>query len=129
MKSTINNLDITNLLTFFLFIIFSIFYSLILSTSTGFTSFIFCSPTYFLYYTTQLTSVVVTTSQKTNSNTSNKSQDRYQVDITRKLNKKSLIYCYPIYTKLLWSMLTINSPTLMFMYSLCFHHISTLCLL
>jgi len=45
-----------------------------------------------------ISSVVATTSQKTNSNISNKSQDRYQVEITRELNKKSLIYCYPIYT-------------------------------
>ena len=43
--------------------------------------------------------VVATTSQKTNSNTSNKSQDRYQVEITRELNKKSLLYSYTIYTK------------------------------
>ena len=40
------------------------------------------------------TSVVATTSQKTNSNTSNKSQGRYQVRITRGLNKKSLIHSY-----------------------------------
>jgi len=45
-----------------------------------------------------ISSVVATTSQKTNSNISNKSQDRYQVGITRELNKESLIYCYPIYT-------------------------------
>jgi len=43
--------------------------------------------------------VVATTSQKTNSNTSNKSQDRYQVEITRELNKKSLLYSCNIYTK------------------------------
>ena len=43
--------------------------------------------------------VVVTTSQKTNRNTSNKSQDRYQVEITRELNKESLMYSYTIYTK------------------------------
>jgi len=42
--------------------------------------------------------VVATTSQKTNSNTSNKSQDRYQVEITRELNKESPMYCYTIYT-------------------------------
>ena len=40
---------------------------------------------------------VATTSQKTNSNISNKSQDRYQVEIIRKLNKESLIHCYSIY--------------------------------
>ena len=43
--------------------------------------------------------VVATTSQKTNSNTSNKSQDRHQVEITRELNKKSLLYSCNIYTK------------------------------
>jgi len=38
------------------------------------------------------------TSQKTNSNTSNKSQGRYQVGITKELNKEFLMYCYSIYT-------------------------------
>ena len=33
--------------------------------------------------------------------------------IIRKLDKESLIYCYPIYTIDTWSMLTINNPTLM----------------
>ena len=42
--------------------------------------------------------VATTTSQKTNSNISNKSQDRYQAGITRELNKEFPIYCYPIYT-------------------------------
>ena len=41
--------------------------------------------------------VVAMTSQKTNSNTSNKSQDGYQVGITRELNKEFLMYCYSIY--------------------------------
>ena len=58
---------------------------------------------------------MATTSQKTNSNTDNKSQGRYQVEITRELNKKSLMYCYSIYTIDTWSMLTINNPILMFM--------------
>ena len=40
--------------------------------------------------------VIATTSQKTNSNTSNKSQDRYQVEITIKLNKESLMHLYSI---------------------------------
>jgi len=35
---------------------------------------------------------------KTNRNTTSKSQGRYQVEITRELNKESLMYCYPIYT-------------------------------
>ena len=43
--------------------------------------------------------VVATTSQKTNSNTSNKSQGGYQVRITRELNKESLLYSSTIYTK------------------------------
>ena len=34
----------------------------------------------------------------------------------KKLNKKSLMYCYPIYTNSSWSMLTINNPTLRSMY-------------
>jgi len=41
--------------------------------------------------------IVATTSQKTNSNTSNKSQDGYQVEITRELDKKFPMYCYFIY--------------------------------
>jgi len=73
--------------------------------------------------------VVITTSQKTNSNTSNKSQGKYQVEITRELNKESPMYCYLIYTKLSWSMLTINSPTLMSMYSPYFYHVLISCLL
>ena len=40
-----------------------------------------------------------TTNQKTNSNISNKSQDRYQVRITRKLDKEFLLYFYTIYTR------------------------------
>ena len=47
--------------------------------------------------------VMATTSQKTNSNTSNKSQDKYQVEITRELDKESPMYCYPIYTIDTWS--------------------------
>ena len=31
--------------------------------------------------------------------------------ITRKLNKESPMYCYPIYTNISWSVLTINNPT------------------
>jgi len=60
--------------------------------------------------------VVATTSQKTNSNISNKSQDRYQVEIIRELDKKSPMYCYLIYIIDIWSMLTINNPTLISMY-------------
>ena len=33
--------------------------------------------------------VVITTSQKTNNNTSNKPQDRYKVEITKELNTQS----------------------------------------
>jgi len=69
------------------------------------------------------TSVVATISQKTNSNISNKSQGRYQVRITRGLNKESLIYSYTIYTKSSWSMLIINSPILISMYNPFFHHV------
>jgi len=69
--------------------------------------------------------VVVTTSQKTNSNISNKSQGRYQVGIIRELDKKFLLYSYTIYMKSSWSMLMINSPTLIFMCNSCFHHVST----
>ena len=43
--------------------------------------------------------IVTTTSPKTNNNTNNKSQGRYQVGIIRELNKKSPIYSYTIYTK------------------------------
>jgi len=60
--------------------------------------------------------VVATTSQKTNSNTSNKSQGKYQVEITRELNKEFLMYCYSIYTIDTWSMLAINTLTLMSIY-------------
>ena len=42
--------------------------------------------------------VIEITSWKTNSNTSNKSQDKYQVGIIRELDKESLMYCYSIYT-------------------------------
>ena len=59
--------------------------------------------------------VVTTTSQKTNNNTSNKFQGRYQVGIIRELNKESPIYCYPIYIIDTWSVLAINNLTLMFM--------------
>ena len=58
--------------------------------------------------------IITTTSQKTNNNTSNKSQGKYQVRITRELNKESLMYCYPIYTIDTWSMLAINNSILMF---------------
>ena len=60
--------------------------------------------------------VVATTSQNTSSNTSNKSQSRYQVGIIRELDKESLIYCYPIYTIGTWSVLSINNPTPMSMH-------------
>jgi len=43
--------------------------------------------------------VVATTSQKTNSYTSNKSQGEYQVRITKELDKEFLMYFYTIYTK------------------------------
>ena len=38
------------------------------------------------------------------------------IRIIRELNKKSLIYFYTIYTTGTWSMLAINSPTLMSIY-------------
>ena len=38
------------------------------------------------------------------------------IEITRELDKKSLMYCYPIYTNSIWSMLTINKPILIFIY-------------
>ena len=57
--------------------------------------------------------VVAITSQKINNNISNKFQDRYQVGTIRKLNKESLMYCYPIYKIDIWSVLTINNLTLM----------------
>jgi len=60
--------------------------------------------------------IVISTSQKTNSNTSNKPQDKYKVEITRKLNKEFLMYCYSIYTIDTWPMLIINNSTLMFMH-------------
>ena len=40
----------------------------------------------------------------------------YLVGITRKLIKKSLMYCYYIYTNSSWFMLMINSLILMFIY-------------
>ena len=42
------------------------------------------------------------------------------VGIIRELNKKSLLYFYTIYTKVLWSVLAMNDPTLIFMLSPCF---------
>ena len=42
------------------------------------------------------------------------------VRITRKLNKKSLLHFYTINTKVSWSMLAINNPTLISMLSPCF---------
>ena len=68
--------------------------------------------------------IVVATSQKTNSNTSNKSQGRYQVLIIRELSKESPIYCYPIYIIDTWFMLAINNPILMSMYVICQVHSS-----
>jgi len=73
--------------------------------------------------------VVATTSQKTNNNTSHKSQGKYQVEIIRELNKEFLLYSYTIYTKSSWSVLAINSPTLMSMYNPYFYHMLTLYLL
>ena len=69
--------------------------------------------------------VVATTSQKTNNNKSNK----YQVEIIRELNKEFLLYSYTIYTKSSWSVLAINSPTLMSICNPYFHHMLTLYLL
>ena len=43
--------------------------------------------------------------------------------IIRELDKKSPIYCYPIYTIDTWSVLTINNPTLMSMYCPCFYYV------
>jgi len=42
----------------------------------------------------------------------------YQVEITRELNKESLLNCYPIYINYTWSMLLIITPALMSMYHL-----------
>ena len=58
----------------------------------------FTSPPLSLTLIDSLPFVVATTGQKTNSNISNKSQGRYQVEITRELDKESLMYCYLIYT-------------------------------
>jgi len=38
--------------------------------------------------------------------------------VTRKLDKESLMYCYPIYKNSLWSVLIINNPILKSMYYL-----------
>ena len=73
--------------------------------------------------------VVATTSQKTNNNTSHKSQGKYQVEIIRELNKEFLLYSYTIYLKSSWSVLAINSPTLMSMCNPYFYHMLTLYLL
>jgi len=75
-----------------------------------------------------LYNIVVTTSQKTNSNTSNKSQGRYQVGIIKELDKKSSMYSYTIYTKFSWSMLIMDNSALISICSLYFHHVLTLCL-
>ena len=42
------------------------------------------------------------------------------VRIIRELNKKSLLYSYTIYTKVSWSVLAMNNPTLMSILSPCF---------
>jgi len=52
-----------------------------------------------------------------------------QVGLTRELDKESPIYSYTIYTKYSWSVLMINSPTLIFICSPCFHYASISCLL
>ena len=52
--------------------------------------------------------------------------DGYQVGIIRELNKKSLIYCYFIYTIDTWFVLAINNPTLMFMHCLGVYHVYTM---
>ena len=44
------------------------------------------------------------------------------MEITRELNKESLLHSYTIYTKVSWSMLVINNPTLMSMYCSCFYY-------
>ena len=51
---------------------------------------------------------------------------RYQVGIRKELNKEFLMYCYSIYIINIWFMLTINNPTLMFIYHPCFYHMSIL---
>jgi len=66
------------------------------------------------------------TSQKTNSNTNNKSQDEYQVEIIRELNKEFLMHFYTIYTKCSWSMLMINNPILISMCNLCINLMSSI---
>ena len=38
------------------------------------------------------------------------------VEITRELDKKSPLYCYPIYISYTWSMLQIITPALIYMY-------------
>ena len=40
------------------------------------------------------------------------------MEITRELDKEFLMYCYPIYTNGIWSMLMINNPILKSMYCL-----------
>ena len=40
------------------------------------------------------------------------------MEITRELNKESLMHFYTIYTKELWSMLVINNPNLKYIYCL-----------
>jgi len=40
------------------------------------------------------------------------------VEITKKLDKKSVIYLYTIYTNLTWSVLPIKNPTLKYIYCL-----------
>ena len=69
-----------------------------------------------MFWKSTIQIVVITTSQRTNSNTSNKSQGGYQVWITRELDKESPIYSYTIYIKYSWFTPTINNPTLMSIY-------------
>jgi len=38
------------------------------------------------------------------------------MEITRELNKESSMYYYPIYTNSTWSVLSINNPTLKYIY-------------
>ena len=49
------------------------------------------------------------------------------MEITRELNKKSLLHSYTIYTKASWSMLVINNPTLMSMHCSCFYYTVYIC--
>ena len=51
------------------------------------------------------------------------------MEIIRELDKKSLLHFYTIYTKISWSVLAINNPTLIFIYYTYFYHTSPSCLL